>query len=80
MKERLFTLISVILTLVPMIVVSIEYKVTVTLRNSTETKNFVLFDNDAYSIAMLTALGDDIGAALGAEHLLPWDAVEFPLA
>lgn len=41
-----------------------NYTITVTLRDTNETKNFVLFNNDAYSIAMLTALGDDIGAAL----------------
>ena len=41
-----------------------NYTITVTLRDTNETKNFVLFNNDAYSIAMLTALGDDFGAAL----------------
>ena len=56
-----------------------DYNVKVTLRNSTDTKNFVLFDNDAYSIAMLTALGDDIGAALGGGVLATLGCCGIPI-
>lgn len=56
-----------------------NYTITVTLRDTNETKNFVLFDNDAYSIAMLTALGDDIGAALGGGALATLGCCGIPI-
>ncbi len=56
-----------------------NYTVTVTLRDTNETKNFVLFDNDAYSISMLTALGDDIGAAIGGGALATLGCCGIPI-
>ncbi len=56
-----------------------NYTVTVTLRDTNETKNFVLFDNDAYSLAMLTAIGDDIGAALGGGALATLGCCGIPI-